>query len=540
MERVAVVGAGMAGLVTAKEVLEEGSEVVLFEEEAKIGGVFSTGLGYDRMHLTVSNYFMAFSSLPPPEDQGRYFWSRAEYVQYLERFTDKFDLKKHTRTSTKVTGIFRNPDGTFRVASMGPLGPREENFTAVAICRGAFRRVAPRMIPLEGNYTGEIVHTADWSGPEQFRGKRVVCVGMGETSADITKWISDVAQECWLSMRSYPLLIERYPYGGADTNDAFSTRVLHWGDHIRTVTALKERLLHYSPEMPARNRLVLEWLSKSKGGRFLQKNDVFIDNVLSGAIKPTIGGIERCEGKRIYFKDGQSTEADIVMLCTGYEEGSIPSDWVEGLEIPDVRHLYKHMFHPDTGRRLAFIGWARPVQGGIPAAAEMQARLFARACSGKWDLPQGTELHDKIAADVARETALTNGIPYMRTLVRYTDYMDDVANLVGCNPKLEDFLDDPDLLYRLACGSNIAPCYRLVGPHADPEGARKVIMRVPVAMEKSVPHRDIFDQLIPHNLVGRVPAEKLDQIVSVLKSRFTNAWEGRPTTYVQATPPSFS
>lgn len=540
MQRVAIVGAGMAGLVTAREVLDEGCEVVVFEQEPRIGGTFTTGVGYDRMHLTVSNYFMAFSSLSPPADQGRYFWSRAEYIDYLERFVARFDLARHVRLDTRVTRIARHPDGGFRVVSSTPGGTRDERFSAVAICRGAFRREAPRTIPELAGYTGTVFHAANWTGPEPFRGKRVVCVGMGETSADLTKWVSDVAEECWLAMRSYPALIERYPYGGADTNDAFSTRVTHWGDTARSGVALLTTAQRYVPEMPAHNRLVWDWLAKARPGRFLQKNDVFVDSVLGGAITPTFGGIARCEGRRIDFADGQSTEADIVMQCTGYQEGAIPSGWIDDVEIPDVRGLYKHMFHPDVGRDLAFIGWARPVQGGVPAAAEMQARLFALACSGHWDLPDRDELRARIASDAAREDAYTAGNPYMRTLVQYTDYMDSMADLIGCNPDLGNFLDDPDLLYHLACGSNIAPCYRLVGPHADPATARAVVLRLPVALERSVIHRDIFDYLVPHNLVGRVAASKLDRVVAVLRSAFARAWEGRRTSYVQATPPSFS
>lgn len=543
MERIAIVGAGMSGLVTAKELLDEGHDIVIFEQEPRLGGTFTTGVAYDRMHLTVSNYFMAFSSMPPPAGQHRYFWSRAEYIDYLHRFTEKFGLAEHVRLGSRVTGVRREGAQAFSVRSESSDGVREETFTAVAICRGAFRGTSPRMIRLNGmeNYAGEIVHTAQWRGVERFRGKRVLCVGMGETSADITKWISDVAKECWLSMRSCPALLERYPFGGADTSDAFSTRITHWADPYRFLNRLMLAMDEYRGEMPAHNRLVWDWTRQSQPGRFLQKNDVFVDNVLSGHIKPVFSGVKRLEGKRVTFEDGQSVEADMVMLCTGYEEASIPSGWVDGLDIPDVRKLFKHMFHPGWGSRLAFIGWARPMQGGVPAAAEMQARLFALACSGKWTLPEKEDVLYRIAVDEARENTATQGNPYMRTLVHYTDYMDSMADLIDCRPKLEDYLRDPELLYHLVCGSNLAISYRLVGPHADPAAARDVLLCLPVALERSMPHRDIFSQvLVPHALEGRVSPPRLDQVASILKSRFLRGCEGKPSTFIQGTPPCFS
>jgi cation diffusion facilitator CzcD-associated flavoprotein CzcO len=50
-------------------------------------------------------------------------------------------------------------------------------------------------------FKGEITHTAKYKGAEPFRGKRVVCVGMGETSANITSQICEVASACHLALR---------------------------------------------------------------------------------------------------------------------------------------------------------------------------------------------------------------------------------------------------------------------------------------------------------------------------------------------------
>jgi cation diffusion facilitator CzcD-associated flavoprotein CzcO len=52
----------LGGLVTIKELLDEGHRVTCFEREAREGGNFNypTGSAYETMYLTTSQYFTAF------------------------------------------------------------------------------------------------------------------------------------------------------------------------------------------------------------------------------------------------------------------------------------------------------------------------------------------------------------------------------------------------------------------------------------------------------------------------------------------------
>jgi hypothetical protein len=85
----------------------------------------------------------------------------------------------------------------------------------------------------------------------------------------------------------------------------------------------------------------------------------------------------------------------------------------------------------------------------------------------------------------AVETTQGGKARHIRTLVDFNTFLDSVAELVGCAPKLTDYLDDPPLLYKykLICGTTIAATYRLRGPGADPEMARQVILRLPVVRD---------------------------------------------------------
>ncbi len=179
-----------------------------------------------------------------------------------------------------------------------------------------------------------------------------------------------------------------------------------------------------------------------------------------------------------------------------------------------MRRLFKHAFHPDLGPRLALIGWTRPFNGGVPCCSEMISRYFALLCSGKRELPARPYLETRIEEDLAQEEMAFSQTKHVRTLVDFTGFLDSVAELVGCVPKLTDYLDDPPLLYKLICGSSLAASYRLRGPGADPEMAREVILRLPVV-------RDAVDlALVPLALAGHVEEWAIPKIHEIVEQQF--------------------
>jgi hypothetical protein len=197
-------------------------------------------------------------------------------------------------------------------------------------------------------------------------------------------------------------------------------------------------------------RLLAEWTFKcsTPSHQSLQKNDDFVESILTGKLRVKPFGIERLEEDSVVFTDGSRLKADVLMCCTGYEVGKPPSYLIEGIDIAEVRQLYKHVFHPDLGERVALIGWARPAQGGIPACSEMQSRYFALLCSGKRTFPEKHELRRLIAQDREAEERAFYARRSQETLCSYTPYMDSLAELVGCRPRLRDFLFNPRLVYQ--------------------------------------------------------------------------------------------
>ena len=83
--RIAVVGAGFAGLATAKILREFEHDVTVFEKAPDVGGVWSATRRYTGLRTQNNKDSYAFSDLPMPRDYPE--WPTGEQVQaYLERY----------------------------------------------------------------------------------------------------------------------------------------------------------------------------------------------------------------------------------------------------------------------------------------------------------------------------------------------------------------------------------------------------------------------------------------------------------------------
>lgn len=488
-KNVCVIGAGPSGLVAVKELLDENHSVTCFDRAPQLGGVFRPNAAadepghYDSTLLTISNYMMAFSSFPPPPGQRRYHWSAAEYWQYLRDFADHFGLEPSIRYRTDVLSVTRSEDGDGYLVEVAPVGEAEKrtthHFDAVVVSTGTHR--VPNYIDLPGQeeFEGEILHSAYYRNAEPFRGKRVLCVGVGETAADVVHEIAGVAESCTLSVRRHQPVIVRNPGKRGYPNDAYTSHLLNSVPlQIATLGArLQAKFGKRFGKTPI-ERAVADWNSRNRYffNHFFTKNESFLHRVVDGTLTVNASGIERLGRDYVQFKDGRREQIDTIMLNTGYVENF---DILKNVDVGDVRRMYKHMIHPELGDSMVFIGWARPAAGGVPACSEMQSRYFALLCSGKRRLPDPARLTELIEQQAAYEDELFFGNPNERTLVHYNNYMIDFADLIGCSPWRASVFADPKLAYRLWSGSQIPTIYRLYGPHSDHWNARSTVLSLP-------------------------------------------------------------
>lgn len=300
---VCVIGAGAAGLVSVKELLANGHKVTCFEKYHDIGGVFlydeNKGGVYDSTMLTISNYTMAFSDFFEPKAECRY-WKHFEYFEYLKKYVAHFQLATKAKFcfKTQVDSMER-VDGKWKIVTSGQY-PGEHVFDAVAICSGTHQHARIPHIPGQEASSIKIYHSQEYKraeGDPRFAGKRVVCVGVGETGADLAAEVADVASAAYVSMRKAPFVIPRYPWNIGLPGDAFSSRAMFYCNHAY-ITALHhgDQQLKAATCTPGFERVlkgkmgfgdpimgkIAEYANRSGGGpcnQFLTKNEAFVRRV---------------------------------------------------------------------------------------------------------------------------------------------------------------------------------------------------------------------------------------------------------------------
>jgi dimethylaniline monooxygenase (N-oxide forming) len=359
------------------------------------------------------------------------------------------------------------------------------------------------------------LHGAQYRGPAQIAGKRVLVVGAGESGADITAEVAAHAAETVMSLRRGVAVQSRVQLG--KPKDLQTSRLMnstaHWvfqtrnpaDNHKRSVyrwtflpflfvdkalAKISQFVFDFLPLLLApslaqiranlRTRKLSLQLLRESGGTFTEqfgtKNDEFVRAIATGHCR-RVPAIERFDGPRVVFVDGSVFTPDVVIFCTGFETRMPFLD-------PQIAQppRYLHTFNPDVGDRLGFIGFLRPAFGAIPPLAELQARWFALLQSGAVQLPSRQAMQQSIAYWTHYRAhffgALKKTLPH---LVEHTPFCDALAERVGCKPAWQDIRrESRRFRYKFMAGPFVAAQYRLVGPHAKPEIARAVIENVPV------------------------------------------------------------
>src|SRR5579864_6474983 len=205
--RIAVIGAGTAGLAAAQALAARGLDFVIYVAGSQLGGrcLFNknTGFssGYRSLRANTSRQHTAFRCFPLPR-RGPLFLSNVAVLEYLERFADHFDLRRRIRFGARVTSA-RPSNGGWAVE----VGGRREEVSAVVVATG-FNSV-PHYPDLPGHFDGLQMHTHDYRTPEPFEGRHVVVVSLGCSAAELVCQIRTVARSVTIATRSGSWIVPR-------------------------------------------------------------------------------------------------------------------------------------------------------------------------------------------------------------------------------------------------------------------------------------------------------------------------------------------
>jgi cation diffusion facilitator CzcD-associated flavoprotein CzcO len=182
--RVAVLGAGMAGIAAGIALTDAGFAFEIYEQAEEIGGTWRInrypGVAVDTPSIYYSYSFELEASW------SKYYPLGAEYQRYLHRVVDKYDLEHHIRFGTRIWGLAWDEKAQEWIVESERDGVvRTERYRAVITAAGFLNRPKVPDLPGLSDFRGRWLHSAEWPQDLDLRGKRVGVVGAGATSVQV-------------------------------------------------------------------------------------------------------------------------------------------------------------------------------------------------------------------------------------------------------------------------------------------------------------------------------------------------------------------
>uniref|UniRef100_A0A8C9PUH3 Flavin-containing monooxygenase n=1 Tax=Spermophilus dauricus TaxID=99837 RepID=A0A8C9PUH3_SPEDA len=485
-KRVAIVGAGVSGLAAIRCCLEEGLEPTCFERSDDIGGLWKFSEHaeegrasiYRSVFTNSSKEMMCFPDFPYPDDYPNYM-HHSKLQEYLRAFAHAKSLLGHIRFETLVTSVKKCPGflvtGQWTVVTEKDGKQESTVFDAVMICSGhhVYPNLPTDSFPgleqLQGNY----LHSRDYKGPEAFKGKRVLVIGLGNSGSDIAVELSRLAAQVIISTRSGSWVMSRVWDDGYPWDMVYVTR---FASFLRNILPSFVSDWLYVKKMNT-------WFKHENYGlvplnRPLRKEPVFNDELPSRILCGTVSikpGVKKFTETSAVFEDGTVFEAiDSVIFATGYGYAyPFLDDSIIKSRNNEVT-LYKGIFPPQLEQStLAVIGLVQSLGAAIPTA-DLQARWAAKVFANSCTLPTTNEMMGDIDEKMGKKLKWFGQSHTLQT--DYITYMDELGSFIGTKPDIPWlFLTDP----RLALEVFFGPCspyqFRLMGP-GKWEGARNAIL----------------------------------------------------------------
>ncbi|KAI5082142.1 hypothetical protein GOP47_0001885 [Adiantum capillus-veneris] len=378
---VAVIGAGAGGLTATRELLKEGHQVVVFEQDSYgVGGVWRylpqteaedpLGISPDCTRIHSSMYlslrtnlpreimgFLDFPFLPKYGDEcrdARRYPDHAEVLAYLQDYALHFNLLPYVRFGRRVTQVAPIHKPTVHPESLAhPLPSKSEFrlphqwsvtseaeagrmtmtdiFDAVVICNGHYFQPKLPLIPGIEKWPGTQLHSHNYRVPQPFADQIVVVIGNSSSGSDISREIATVAKEVHLVGRTWD--------SGVD---------------------LKK------PAGPSQN--------------------IFLHPMVK---------LAQANGE-LLFEGGDTVVANAILYCTGYAFSMpfLETVGVINVDSDFVGRLYQHIFPPQLAPTLSFVGLPFKV---IPfPLMQLQSKWIAKALSGKVLLPSTEQMSEDV------------------------------------------------------------------------------------------------------------------------------------------------
>ncbi|MEM9255323.1 MAG: NAD(P)/FAD-dependent oxidoreductase [Pseudomonadota bacterium] len=332
--RVAIIGAGPAGIAAGRELLQQGfSDFTIFDALDAPGGTWHLH-SYPGLACDVWAHSYSFSYAPNPNWSAN-FVTQPEIQAYLARCATEFGLDPHLTLNTRIKSAAYQQDGTWELQTSA--GDRHE-FDVVINAMGNQHTPLYPDVPGMDSFLGDSWHGTRWNHDVDLTGKRVVVVGSAASAVQIipeiapkvghltvlqrsANWIMPRGRKFYTPKqqdraRRYPFLIEltrkwqrllmgQVEYAvtiGHKRMGQFENRVLKFIDSAVDDPATRKALVPPTPYGCQRGLV----------------SDDFYPTLNRSNVELVASGLKEVTPTGVVTAEGRSIDADIIVYCTGY------------------------------------------------------------------------------------------------------------------------------------------------------------------------------------------------------------------------------
>lgn len=232
--RVAVIGAGMSGILAAHRLNQAGVDVVLLEKNDGIGGTWLENT-YPGCRVDVSNHVYCYSFMQK-HDWPQFHSAQHDLLQYFNDCVDHFGIRDRIRFGTEVSSVVWDDESHhWCLEVVGPAG--EERIEAQAVISAVGQLNRPQLPDIEGrsSFAGPTWHSAEWNHDVDLTGLRVGVIGTGCSAMQFIPHVAGAADHLTVFQRTPNWLMPRPQYTEALPDDLMwlFTHVPHFHNWFR-------------------------------------------------------------------------------------------------------------------------------------------------------------------------------------------------------------------------------------------------------------------------------------------------------------------
>jgi cation diffusion facilitator CzcD-associated flavoprotein CzcO len=355
---IAIVGAGMSGLLMGIQLQQAGFENFrIYEKADSIGGTWRENT-YPGLACDVPSFFYSYS-FETNLDWSSRFSPGSEILTYFERVAEKYGLLPHIRFGELVADA-RYEAGEDPAWSIETGSGEQHRADVLVLATGPLHKKNYPSIEGLDTFGGAQFHSAAWDHSVPLAGKRIGVIGTGSTGVQMTAPLADVADHLTIFQRTAQWIMpvgnpryseeqrrrkHRFPFLAKLTRwfyqamyELSSVAVVRPGRLRQTIADRCRDHLATVEDEELRRKLTPDYEPACK--RLVMSRD-FYPALAKSNVSLETEAIERVEARGVVTRDGRLHELDVLVLATGFDAHAWGVDHVVGEDGRSLKQAWK-------------------------------------------------------------------------------------------------------------------------------------------------------------------------------------------------------